>query len=144
MVWYCYENEESSYWCFAFTSLNMKSINKASYKHQYKTNGKQVNKNTTTNTFCKTTNYTNNNNKPTMFTFVETSRRHLPLKTFIRLFILPFKRQGKAGEWVRKSSDWFPLQRSDEQLSSNCYYLYTGCKSPSWSRRSLVGSVLTY
>ena len=43
-----------------------------------------------------------------MFTFIEISRRqsheHSPSRTFIKLFMLPYKKQGRAGEWGSKSS----------------------------------------
>ena len=47
-----------------------------------------------------------NEKETTLFTFIEFSRRrsheHSPSKAFIRLFTLPYKRQGKAGnEWVK-------------------------------------------
>ena len=39
-----------------------------------------------------------------MFTFIEISNmwshEHLPLRTLIRLFTQPYKRQGKAGKWL--------------------------------------------
>ena len=43
-----------------------------------------------------------------MFRFIEIARRqsheHSPLRTFIKLFTLPYKMQGKAGKGVSKSS----------------------------------------
>ena len=41
--------KKSRYWCFAFTSLHVKIINKKynNKQQQKKNNGKQVNKNTT-------------------------------------------------------------------------------------------------
>ena len=79
-----------------------------------------------------------------MFTFIVILRRrtheHSPSRTFIRLFTLPYRKQGKAGDWVSEVQSvlcedtvclkriivvWSsPFQRSDQQYFGDCYDLW--------------------
>ena len=106
------------YWCFVFTlklhyfyieiiNKSYKNNNQLVYKLSHCLNCKQVNKNVPINT-TRMESYTNNNNETTMFIFIEISRRwgheHSPSRTFIKLFTLLYKIQGKASNAVSKSS----------------------------------------
>ena len=76
------------------------------------------------------------------------------IKSFIRLFTMPYKRQDKADDWVSEVQSvlcedamclkraivvWrAPLQRSVEQLSSNCYCLCKGYKQRNNNENKLL------
>ena len=105
--------KKSRCWWFAFTSFNIKIINKTKKTSQWTClqitiynsikNCKQVNKNTTTNAPRININKIYKQQlwmKTTMFTFIQITRRRShersSSRTFIRQFTLPYKRQGKA------------------------------------------------